>query len=133
MKNKDKIIIANTCNICFSSIANYSRHLFSCDIMLKSFFETKLLAKYKCYYLLKSINGNKIIEFPQHDVSFDLDVLASSDWSIACVTEQFLRTPPVESEKDIKIAVVTATFNVYKQVQPLGNKRFYDTLSASVL
>lgn len=131
MKNKDKIAIANETSTCFQTLQEYSRYIFTCDIILKQFFANELLAKYSCQYMLKTINDVNSIEHPQYDISETLEVVAPSCWSISSVTEY--TTAHSKELQYKKIPIITATFNIYKQLHTIGNKRFCDTKTAYIL
>lgn len=129
MKNKDKIEIVNEKSICFHTFNEYSRHIFSCDIIVRRFFESELLAKYNCQYMVKEVNGVKYFEHPQYDISETLEVLAPSCWAVSSVTEHFSIPDSINNTKK---PIITATFNIYKQLHSIGNKRYYDTKTAFV-
>lgn len=121
---RDKILIENINNKCYRTIANYSRHLFTCDIVLKSFFDKQLLAKYRCDYLLKREGNKRYIEYPDKDLTSELETLAPSEFSVCAVTEQYPNNDNY---------IIQATFNIYKQIQALGNHKFYDVKICDIL
>ncbi len=118
------IKIDNVRNVTYRTNNGYSSNAFVCSIYLKTFFDKELLANYKCDYILKTKGNKKYVEFPEDDLHSSLDLTAPSDWSICMVTEQI----PTKEKY-----IITATFNIYKQIRALGNKQYFDTKIVEVL
>lgn len=118
------IKIDNVRNVTYRTNNGYSSNAFVCSLYLKTFFDQELLAKYKCDYILKTDGNKKYIEFPEDDLHSSLDCVAAPEWSICMVTEQI----PYKGKY-----IITATFNIYKQIRALGNKQYFDTKIVEIL
>ena len=110
-------------NHTYRTNGQYVSQVYSCDIVLKKELKDILLATYQCNYTIKKDGGNIVIEYPNHDINTSLFCAAPEEWSVCMVTEVL----PTGNR------LLQATFNIYRQIHHLGNKRYYATKTVDII
>lgn len=119
-----EIAIKNAKTEKYRTIGNYTSNAFSCDIVLKTETYNKKIAEYTCVYTLKKSGDKYIMDNPRFDMCAKLEYANLSDeWGICVVTEII---------PSINFAI-KADFNIYRQLQPLGNKKFFQNININII